>query len=183
MSRVCAIQDSTHKWRKAALTCTMSQFISTSSLMRLAPSGNLTGFPWGQASVFILFKGDWPNVKLSSLSSFLQTSSQVVLVDGISILLFPPSKGLAWLVSSSTFNFLLALCTEFFCFFAAVFRVFVVCNLWFFSSKLASTIATGLFYEITKRIHENYKIRKQLPWNIFRSEREQSVLSIHIITT
>lgn len=172
---LCAIQDPAHKWHKAALACTMSQLISTSSLMLLAPSGNLTGFPWGQASVFILFKGDWPNVKSSSLSSFLHTSSHVVLVDGISMLLFPSSKGLAWLISSSTFNFFLALCIEFFGFFAAVFRVFVVSNLWFFSSKLASTIATGLFYEIIKRTHENYKIRKELPWNIFRSKRKQII--------
>lgn len=136
------------KWQnKAVHTCTMSQFISTSSIL-LVFAGNLTGCPWGHVSVFTFFKGDWPHVKSSSFSSSLHPPSHMVLVDGISMLLFLLSKLLALLASSSVFSFLVLRAegdwAEFFRFVLAVFRVFPVSNL-FLSSKSTSAIAIELF--------------------------------------
>lgn len=135
------------KWQnKAVHTCTMSQFISTSSIL-LVFAGSLTGCPWGHVSVFTFFKGDWPHVKSSLFSSSLHPPSHVALVDGISVLLFLLSKLLALLASSSVFSFLVLRAegdwAEFFRFVFAVFRVCPVSNL-FLSSKSTSAIAIEL---------------------------------------
>ena len=136
------------KWQnKAVHTCTMSQFISTSSIL-LIFSGSLTGCPWGHVSVFTFFKGGWPHVMSSLFSSSLHAPSHMALVDGISVLLFLLSKLLALLASSSVFSFLALRAegdwAEFFRFVFAVFRVCPVSNL-FLSSKSTSAIAIELF--------------------------------------